>query len=298
MISPDYAFARPLLGLVLIALLGLLAIRAARKDARAYQRFKRYTDTRRRQRMYRRWLVNSMLSFGASSIVVLALVWQYIPLLLERVEAYGWVRGFRAAYSASGWWGPGISIGVVVLVIGGTTVAIFSARHSDEVMAIGDIQALLPRNRQELRYGAALSINAGVVEEVLFRLAVPALLFGVIGNAAIAIILSIVLFGSLHLYQGLAGVVGSAIIGMLLMAVYLSTGSIVTAIVLHALIDLRSLVLIPVVLLRVHLVDGEAPTDTSASLRGPLAATDAPGIEPGRQGDPVAAGEPAPPLEP
>jgi membrane protease YdiL (CAAX protease family) len=67
---------------------------------------------------------------------------------------------------------------------------------------------------------------------------------------------SVALFGLLHVYQGVAGVIGSLLIGTLLMAVFLSTGSILLAVTLHALIDLRSLVLIPMVVYRVHRVTG------------------------------------------
>ena len=110
----------------------------------------------------------------------------------------------------------------------------------------------MPRNRTELRFGALLSINAGVVEELLFRLALPALIYGVVGNAVAAILGSLVLFGALHVYQGVAGVIGSTIVGALLMFVYLASGSILVAMAVHTLIDLRSLVLIPVVVYKVH----------------------------------------------
>jgi membrane protease YdiL (CAAX protease family) len=120
------------------------------------------------------------------------------------------------------------------------------------VPSIGDVQALLPRNRAELKWGAALAINAGVVEELLFRLALPALIFGVTGSAVAAVAASILIFGFLHIYQGLPGIVGSVILGAAFMAIYLSSGSIVVAIVVHALFDLRSLVLIPVVVFGVH----------------------------------------------
>jgi membrane protease YdiL (CAAX protease family) len=53
-------------------------------------------------------------------------------------------------------------------------------------------------------------------------------------------------------YQGLPGIVGATILGAIFMATYLATGSIVVAIVVHALFDLRSLVVIPVVVFGVH----------------------------------------------
>src|SRR5690606_29000321 len=94
--------------------------------------------------------------------------------------------------------------------------------------------------------------NAGVVEELLFRLALPVLAFAVTGNALVAVVGSLAVFAALHLYQGVAGIIGSAVIGALLMAVFIGTGSILAAIVVHVFIDLRSLVLIPVVVFGVH----------------------------------------------
>lgn len=123
-------------------------------------------------------------------------------------------------------------------------------------MMIGDIRSMLPRNRQELRLGALLSINAGVVEELVFRLALPAAIYGASGSAVAAVAGSILLFGVMHLYQGIPGVVGTAVVGAVLMALYVISGTIVVPIVLHAIFDLRSLVLIPAAIYRVHRIDG------------------------------------------
>jgi membrane protease YdiL (CAAX protease family) len=117
---------------------------------------------------------------------------------------------------------------------------------------------MLPRNRQELRIGAVMSVNAGVVEELLFRLGMPALIFGATGSAVAAIVASLLLFGALHAYQGIWGVVGTMVVGGLFLLAYVVTGTILWPIVLHALFDLRSLVLIPMVVYGVHRVDGVA----------------------------------------
>ena len=99
--------------------------------------------------------------------------------------------------------------------------------------AIGDIRAILPRNRGELPYGAALGLTAGIVEELLFRLALPALLFGVLqgipGAGALAFGIAALLFGALHLYQGPLGILFAFILGLLFTVLYLVTGSILAA---------------------------------------------------------------------
>jgi len=245
-----------ILGAVLVALLAFMTWNAIRKNRREYATFKRQRSTKRRQKTFRKWLRQSFVNFGGAAVVVLLLSWHFVEPFTNAVDEWPWVAGAKQAFAHSGWLGPAI-VGAFVLVIGGGAVlGIFLARREidsqADVPTIGDVQALLPRNRAELKYGAALAINAGVVEELLFRLALPALIFGVTGSAVAAVAASILIFGFLHIYQGLPGIVGSVILGTAFMAIYLATGSIVVAIVMHALFDLRSLVLIPVVVFGVH----------------------------------------------
>jgi membrane protease YdiL (CAAX protease family) len=90
------------------------------------------------------------------------------------------------------------------------------------------------------------------VEELLFRLALPALLFGVLegvpGAGALSFGIAALVFGVLHLYQGPLGILFSFILGVVFSLLYLASGTIIAPIVLHALVDLRSLVLIPIAL--------------------------------------------------
>lgn len=240
-----------MLTVVLVALLAGLTIRARRRDRREYQRFKRYRSTTRRQAMYRRWLVQSFVTFGSISVVLLVLAWQHIPLLQGEVNGWDGVRDARAWYDSLGAGSIALVVVVGLVVIVLPIVALFFARKQEELTAIGDIQAMIPRNPAEVRLGAVLSLNAGLFEEVLFRLALPAVVFGAFGNGWIALAVSVVVFGVLHIYQGVGGVAGTTIIGALLMVLYLATGSIVVPILVHVLIDIRSFVLIPVIVLRV-----------------------------------------------
>jgi membrane protease YdiL (CAAX protease family) len=252
----DSPFTPWLLGAVLVALLAVLVWRAVTKDRREYQRFKRYHSTQRRQAMYRKWLGESFSWFGGAALVVLVLVWGFVPRMLAQVETWPPMEWFRSVLAGSGLL-SGLVVGGAIGLLIGLVGLVFFGRDATEVPTIGDIHALLPRNRAELKYGWLLSINAGVVEELLFRLALPALIFGVFGDALLAISVSLVVFGVLHAYQGVGGVIGSFLIGVVLMAVFLATGSIVWAILVHAVFNLRSLVLIPVVVYQVHLPEEE-----------------------------------------
>jgi membrane protease YdiL (CAAX protease family) len=254
MLDPDWALTMPLLWLALAALIALLVLRTVRKDRKEYQRFKRYRTTVKRQAMFRRWLLDSFLSFGGVAVAVLLLAGRFVePLLseLQRWQPIAWLGSVSTEPLF-----VGILIALVVGAVVLTVVGIRAARQEQEVMMVGDIRSMLPRNRQELRLGALLSINAGIVEELVFRLALPALVFGASGSAAAAVVFSLLLFGALHLYQGAAGIIGTTVVGALMMGLYLVSGTILVPIVLHAVFDLRSLVLIPAAIYRVHRIDG------------------------------------------
>ncbi|MHC5797332.1 CPBP family intramembrane glutamic endopeptidase [Lacisediminihabitans sp. FW035] len=256
MISPDSPAVRAILLVVLAGLIALLVYRAVRKDRTEFQRFKRFERTRNRQRMMRKWLLDSLSMFGGAAVVILLLAAQFVPLFSQQVARWPVGLWWRSLLADTGGLVPGLATGFAVALVGGTIAAVALARRAESVPTIGDIGALLPRNRPELVLGALLSVNAGVVEELLFRLAVPALVFGATGSASAAVIGSVLLFGALHFYQGWPGIVGATVIGALLMALYLASGSILVAIVAHALIDLRSLVLIPMLVFGVHRVRG------------------------------------------
>ncbi|MEO7348994.1 MAG: CPBP family intramembrane glutamic endopeptidase, partial [Terrimesophilobacter sp.] len=226
MIPVDAPYAPWVLGTVLVVLLALLTWRAIRKDRLEFQKFKRFHSTERRQEMFRKWVLQSLGWFGGASLVVLVLVWQFIPRMLAQVETWPAMAAFRSLLASSDL-AAGLIVGGAIGLFFGIIAVVFLGRNATEVPTIGDIHALLPLNRAELKFGWALSVNAGFVEELLFRLAMPVLIFAIFDNAAIAISVSLVVFGMLHAYQGVGGVIGSFLIGVILMAVFLATGNIV-----------------------------------------------------------------------
>jgi membrane protease YdiL (CAAX protease family) len=181
------------------------------------------------------------------SLATIVGAWAQIPLALTAAQQWEPIAAARAFLATDA--GIPVAIAIAVVVLAGLVLPIVFLRNSlEEAPAIGDIRALLPRARGELPYGAALSVNAGVFEELLFRLGFPALAFAVTGDALVAFLGATLLFGVLHLYQGALGILFSVVLGAVFVALYLITGSIVVPIVLHAIIDLRSMVLIPIAL--------------------------------------------------
>jgi membrane protease YdiL (CAAX protease family) len=238
----------------------LLIVRAANRERRDYRRFKRLRTTRERQLVFGKWLRESLLINGGIAAAVLLASWNLIGPASRSALTSPPVHWLHA--NLSGGLGLGLAIGAAIAVAAVLVVPMFLLRrHVNELPAIGDVGALLPRTRGELKYGVGLSINAGVVEELLFRLGMPALLFGITGNGVLAFVIASVLFGLLHIYQKVWGVLGATILGLLFSVLYLLTGSIWVVIVVHAAVDLRSLVLLPLVVQNVwnKLTDAPAP---------------------------------------
>jgi hypothetical protein len=254
-LDPDWFLTRPILAGVLVGMLALLIARTIRSDRRTFPRFKRYRTTKKRQEFYRRMLRDSVVQIGVPALGVLALVWSFVPALLSELTQWPGIREVRGFAAAQPWAMVAIVGGLSLVIMVLTWIGVRGAR-SEGITAIGDVSALLPRNRQELRWGWLLSINAGVSEELMMRLALPALIYAVTGSAVVAVTGSVVVFGALHAYQGIAGVIGTTIVGAVMMALYAVTGTILVPIVVHFLLDWRSMVFLPRAVYDVHLVDG------------------------------------------
>ena len=137
-----------------------------------------------------------------------------------------------------------LGMGIGALAIFGLVVAllVFVARvrtgktSPARVGNLGEIEAILPQSRKELRLFYALSVTAGVVEEVLWRgfliyylqLFMPLWVAGVVSALA---------FGVAHAYQGLKKVSVIVLVGAVFTWLYLSTESLLLPIVLHIAID-------------------------------------------------------------
>jgi len=101
------------------------------------------------------------------------------------------------------------------------------------------LREMLPRTRTERNTFYLLSVSAGVCEELIYRGFVFAYLLHYIPMPWV-VVLSSVLFGLAHSYQGLKGIPLTGAVGLLLALLYLYTGSIWAPIVLHAAIDIGS----------------------------------------------------------
>lgn len=96
---------------------------------------------------------------------------------------------------------------------------------------------LLPKTAGEKGLFVVLSLSAGVGEEMAYRgFLIPALTL-VLGSAWGGAVLSSVVFGLLHAYQGWLGMVRTAVMGMIFAAAFLLTDSLWPAMAAHAILD-------------------------------------------------------------
>jgi uncharacterized protein len=126
-------------------------------------------------------------------------------------------------------WSAGITLlGVGVLTMG----RVLDVRETDL------LRHLLPRNTAERVAFVGVSLTAGICEELVFRsFLIPALTV-VSGSVWAAVLISSVVFGFLHGYQGPAGIARTAALGFLLALPLLITGSILPSMIAHFLLDI------------------------------------------------------------
>ena len=101
------------------------------------------------------------------------------------------------------------------------------------------LSGILPRSKKEKRLWSLLSLSAGVCEEIIFRGFLVLLFQAIFPDISIFLLILIpnILFGIAHLYQRLAGVIGSALLGVLFMCLFLVTDSLIIPILLHFIYD-------------------------------------------------------------
>jgi membrane protease YdiL (CAAX protease family) len=141
----------------------------------------------------------------------------------------------------------GFSIAILAGAVGGSLIVKrFGSKGKPPVL--GDIEALMPRNGAETACTALLALNAGVSEELFFRLLLPLLLIGLFENATLSFGVAAVVFGLVHIYQGHAGVIATTILGLVFSVLYLWTQNPWIAAAAHVFLDLFGLVIRPTLL--------------------------------------------------
>jgi membrane protease YdiL (CAAX protease family) len=111
----------------------------------------------------------------------------------------------------------------------------------------GQVGALLPDSHSERSWWVAVSAVAGLNEELGYRgfLLFYLSVYAPQTNLLERVLLSSLLFGLAHIYQGWKGAVSASILGVVFAGLYLITGSLLLPMVIHAALDSRILLMFP-----------------------------------------------------
>jgi membrane protease YdiL (CAAX protease family) len=106
---------------------------------------------------------------------------------------------------------------------------------------MGKLEAFLPKTSEQLFWGLLVSVFAGLCEEIAYRgYLIPYCLTWLPEWPALAA--AALLFGLAHLYQGAAGTIVTAFLGLAFGFIYVETGSLALPIALHAAVDISAMV--------------------------------------------------------
>lgn len=182
--------------------------------------------------------------------------------LMERLVLYASTIAFQwVAVAIVGWrvWAHGYTaqqLGLVFYhrttlvvsgIVGGVVIATLQWLNLRRVSRIppesrGPLQAIaeriLPQTTVELPPYLALAITAGLCEEFLYRGFAMAALANAGLSAWLVVLVSSILFGLAHSYQGRGGIVMTFVVGLVLGASRLAYNSVVPAIFWHSAIDM------------------------------------------------------------
>jgi len=203
-----------------------------------------------RKTFYRRMLTAQIVQFTLPPIIGLLLLGRIgavTELPPELWPASAMLRGDAPAVTIDPLLTPMFGFAVLAAIPLGSLLTWRRWRNGKSAPAyLARLSALLPRDRDEVLLGAAISVAAGIGEELFFRLLLPMLLAAYIG-AIPAAVAAILLFGLAHAYQGWKGVAVTSLVGILFTAMYLMSGSLAIAMLFHATIDLMTLAIRPAI---------------------------------------------------
>lgn len=180
-----------------------------------------------RRRLWQSWL-GMLWGLALAAVLSWALSgrpWGQLGLVLP--------RGWRAVAS--------VGLVLVVLTLYLPSISKLRRAPAERLAALrgrfGSHAAMLPHTRGDLLWFIALAVSAGICEELVFRGCLLSVVRSAVGLRP-ATIVSCLVFSVAHAYQGVGGIVRTGLIGAVFTVVVLGLGSLIPAIVAHALVDI------------------------------------------------------------
>lgn len=135
----------------------------------------------------------------------------------------------------------GLALAVVTAALAvrqAASIRRFSSERLEKIRPrLASVDLLEPRTAAEYRWFMALSITAGVCEELLYRGFLTWLLASYM-PLVLAIIIVSIAFGFGHGYQGVKGIVKTGTVGLIMSLIVLASGWLIPAMVIHAILDI------------------------------------------------------------
>ena len=167
--------------------------------------------------------------------------WVFLAILLA--VFFGLSRdlstlGFVSA-GGTGFWicAALLAVGSIAMILSTKSSRQLSQSERDKQRAsFGDLGHFMPQDDRDLASFYRISVTAGIVEEIVFRGFVLWYLSFFMPLWP-AVLVSAVVFGLGHSYQGIGGMIRVALIGLAFGALFVFSGSIWLPIVAHILVD-------------------------------------------------------------
>lgn len=198
-----------------------------------------------RPRMLVGWALGIFVTYGVTALVALAVLRRSGDVLAipSELRAAAWRLGLPGASDRAA-----IAVLFGALLLGmtlGGAILWWRGRRGRRSIGLGYRSPAAVRTRAEIPAAILLSCAAGISEELYFRLLVPLLAALVFGVALAGCAIGLAAFVAVHRYQGRVPMLGIALVGVALTWLYLATGALWFAMLVHALIDVSALVIRP-----------------------------------------------------
>ncbi|MEN3167435.1 CPBP family intramembrane glutamic endopeptidase [Gluconobacter sp. OJB] len=240
------SLAARILAILWLAVLLAACVHHSRRGMQDWKFFRTAIHTHARRRFYLKWLFQSVLLFDLGGLVTLWLLPESLKptsIVQLRLSAPATPASTTPTETS-----PAFFIGFAcgLLIIAGVFILLRKLKRPALLNPLGNFSALIPRTLPEAGLAFLLCLNAGLGEELFFRLALPLLVGQLTGSLIAGAALSTLLFGGMHWYQGRKGVLITTIIGLIFMLRALHGTPLIWLMGLHALMDVIALFVRPV----------------------------------------------------
>jgi membrane protease YdiL (CAAX protease family) len=186
-----------------------------------------------------------------------------------KVIVVSWALALLVTWTSGGWrqvmtidsyapWMPssgavrGFVVGLIVAIVAVQVFLLLQIRKKPEaraklMQALATLYFILPVTREDRRWFFLVSLTAGICEEVVYRGFLIHYLMGAPASLSVtfAVLVASLIFGLGHIYQGVRGAIGTAVLGCVFAVLFVITGNLAISILLHAIIDARILLMLP-----------------------------------------------------